>query len=198
MTNTMLASRTVPDDEPRPRLSLVPRSGGEIGAVRVAIAVGRPAARTRLRDCLDRDGRISVVGAVGTTEEALGLALWMGRGVILIDSALPGLDAVHATRLILAESSVAVLLLTPSEIDEDVRAALRAGAGGVVADDAEPAELIRAVTATAAGVAVLSPRRLSDDGADHGPAAPREYRYPKVSPLRLASAHGELVGARGR
>ena len=55
------------------------------------------------------------------------------------------------------------MLMTVSEGDERIFAALRAGASGLLLKDSEPAELVRAVEALARGEALLSPsltRRL--------------------------------------
>jgi DNA-binding NarL/FixJ family response regulator len=174
----------------RPRLTLVPSAGSASGTIRVAIAVRQPLVRAGLRALLDRDERITVIGEAATGEEALSLAGQIGRGVVLLDPSLPGLDCVQATRRALAEPEAAVLLLIASEIDDRIRAALLAGAGGVVLDDAEPDALIRAVEAMV-GRAGLPPRRSARHAFESSPR--REHRRPKVTELRLASAHGNLV-----
>jgi DNA-binding NarL/FixJ family response regulator len=76
----------------------------------------------------------------------------------MIDVGLPGLDSVETTRLMSAQSGVAVMLLMGSEGDERIFAALRAGASGLLLTDAEPAEFTRAVETIARGEALLSPR----------------------------------------
>jgi DNA-binding NarL/FixJ family response regulator len=74
-----------------------------------------------------------------------------------MDAGLPGLDSVEATRRMLADSGAAVMLLTTSDSDERIFAALRAGASGLMLKDAEPAELVRGIQALARGEASLSP-----------------------------------------
>ena len=49
------------------------------------------------------------------------------------------------------------MILTTFEVDDNVIAALRAGASGFLAKDADPAEIVRAVRTVAAGDALLSP-----------------------------------------
>jgi DNA-binding NarL/FixJ family response regulator len=68
-----------------------------------------------------------------------------------------------------------VVILTTFELDEYVFEAIRAGASGFLVKDTEPAELLRAVRAVAAGEALLSPgvtRRL----IEHFAAQPRPGR----------------------
>src|SRR5439155_26137071 len=64
---------------------------------------------------------------------------------------------VEACGRILAQSSVAVMLLAASEHDECIFDSLRAGARGVVLKDSKRAELVRAVEVLAAGESLLAP-----------------------------------------
>lgn len=131
--------------------------------VRVLIADGQALVRAGFRVLLEERGSVSVVGEAKTGEDAVALAQSLSPDVVLMDMSLPGLDSVEATRQILVEPGLAVMLLTGSESDERIFAALRAGASGVLLKDTEPAELVRAVELLARGEALLSPvltRRL--------------------------------------
>jgi DNA-binding NarL/FixJ family response regulator len=80
--------------------------------------------------------------------------------VAVMDIRMPGVDGLEATRLIAADPELAgvrVLILTTFEVDQFVFEALRAGAGGFLLKDAEPAELLRAIRVVAEGEALLSP-----------------------------------------
>ena len=71
------------------------------------------------------------------------------------------------------------MILTTFELDEYVFEALRSGASGFLVKDTEPAELLRAVRAVAAGDALLSPgvtRRLIEAFADVPSDRPRRGR----------------------
>jgi DNA-binding NarL/FixJ family response regulator len=130
---------------------------------RVLIADGEALMRAGLRILLEAGGSIRVVGEAATGEEATALARRIPADVVLLDERLPGLDCVEVTSQIVSESGVPVMLLTASEGDERIFAALRAGATGLLLKDTEPAELVRAVDALAQGGALLSPsltRRL--------------------------------------
>jgi DNA-binding NarL/FixJ family response regulator len=71
---------------------------------------------------------------------------------------MPELDGLEATRRILsADTSAKVLVLTTFNLDDYVYEALRAGASGFVLKDEPPEQLIAAVHTVAAGEALLSP-----------------------------------------
>jgi DNA-binding NarL/FixJ family response regulator len=71
---------------------------------------------------------------------------------------MPKLDGLEATRRILAaDPSARVLILTTFDLDEYIYEALRAGASGFVLKDDPPEQLIAAIRTVAAGDALLSP-----------------------------------------
>jgi DNA-binding NarL/FixJ family response regulator len=131
--------------------------------IRVLVADGQALVRAGFRALLQSGGRISVVGEASTGEEAVAEAGRLRPDVVLLDVALPGLSCVEATGRILADPGIAVMLLTTTEDDERIFAALRAGACGLLLKDTEPTELVRAIELLAGGDALLSPsltRRL--------------------------------------
>jgi DNA-binding NarL/FixJ family response regulator len=75
-----------------------------------------------------------------------------------MDIRMPELDGLEATRRILAaDASARVLILTTFDLDEYVYEALRAGASGFVLKDEPPERLLAAIRVVAAGEALLSP-----------------------------------------
>jgi DNA-binding NarL/FixJ family response regulator len=115
------------------------------GTVRVVIAHGRRLVRAGLRLLLEREAGIAVVAEAATGDEAVALARQLAPHVVLVDVHLPGLDCVQTTRQMLAGPAMSVMVLTESETDARVLATLRAGAAGLLLEDREPAELVRAV-----------------------------------------------------
>ena len=145
--------------------------------------------RAGVRLLLECEPGIVVVGEAATGEEAIALARRTRPDVMLIDVDVPGLDCVEATRRMLAEPGVAVMLLTTSETDDRrLFAALGAGAGGLLLKDTEPVELVRAVRLLGRG------GRLHR-GARHRTQPSREERMltPKVIEIRRGCAHGPAV-----
>jgi DNA-binding NarL/FixJ family response regulator len=106
---------------------------------------------------------ITVVGQAGDGEEAVALARRLAPTVVLLDIRMPNMDGLTAARLILAETTSRVLMLTTFDSDEYVYAALRAGASGFLLKDAPTEQLVAAVRSVAAGDALIDPsitRRL--------------------------------------
>ena len=129
--------------------------------IRVLLADDQVLVRAGLRALLDAEDGIEVVGEAGDGAEAARLALEHRPDVVLMDVRMPGVDGLEGTRRITSDSrlgDVRIVILTTFDLDEYVFDALRSGASGFLVKDTEPADLVRAVQAVAAGDALLSPR----------------------------------------
>ena len=101
---------------------------------------------------------IEVVAEARDGLEAVAKAARFNPTVILMDIRMPELDGLEATRRILAANDTArILILTTFGLDEYVYEALRDGASGFVLKDDPPEQLISAVRTVAGGNALLSP-----------------------------------------
>jgi DNA-binding NarL/FixJ family response regulator len=140
------------------------------------VAAGQSLVRAGFRLLLENAGQISVIGEAASGEEAVALARRLSPDVALVDARLPGLDTVGAIHQMSSDLGVAVMLLAASGSDEQILDALRAGATGLLLEDTEPAELVRAVGVLARGEAVLSPsvagRLIAELASLPGPAYP--------------------------
>jgi DNA-binding NarL/FixJ family response regulator len=145
--------------------------------IRVLLADDQALVRAGFRALLDAEPDIEVVGEAGNGIEAIELTRALMPEVVLMDVRMPELDGLAATRAIAdddALSNVHVVILTTFEQDEYVFESLKAGASGFLVKDTEPADLVRAVRAVAAGDALLSPgvtRRLIEEYASHAKEA---------------------------
>lgn len=128
--------------------------------IRVLIIDDQHLVRAGIRALLDRSDDIEVVGDAADGESGLRAVLALRPDVVLMDIRMPGLDGVAATGRITADprlAGVAVLVLTTFDADEQVFAAIRAGAKGFLLKDTEPDDLRRAVRVVAGGESLLSP-----------------------------------------
>ena len=134
--------------------------------IRVLLADDQALVRAGFRALLSAQPDIDIVGEAGDGAEAVRLAAEQRPDVVLMDIRMPGTDGLAATKQIAADArltEVHVVILTTFDLDEYVFEALRAGAGGFLVKDTEPADLIAGVRAVARGDALLSPgvtRRL--------------------------------------
>src|SRR5262249_23228245 len=136
------------------------RSRGAAVMIRVLLADDQALIRAGFRVLLENADGVAVVGEASNGSEAVDLARQLCSDVVLMDIRMPGVDGLEATRRIAADDNLAgvkVIILTTFESDEYVYQAIRAGASGFLVKDAEPAELLQAIRAVAAGNARLAP-----------------------------------------
>ncbi|MEU8196093.1 response regulator transcription factor [Microbispora amethystogenes] len=170
--------------------------------VRVLLVDDHPLLRHGLRTLLEQVGGAEVVGEAGDGEEAIALALSLRPDVVVMDLVMPGTSGIEATRrLIDRDPALGVLVLTMSEDDASVFAALRAGARGYVLKGTGGAEFIAAVRSVARGEAVYGPavarriRRFLASGPDVTPFPELTARERDVLDL-LASGRSNAEIAR--
>jgi DNA-binding NarL/FixJ family response regulator len=114
--------------------------------------------RAGFRLLLADEPDLEVVAEAANGLDAVAQAARFRPHVVLMDIRMPELDGLEATRRILAaDGSVRVLVLTTFDLDDYVFEALRAGASGFVLKDDPPEQLIAAVRTVAGGDALLSP-----------------------------------------
>jgi DNA-binding NarL/FixJ family response regulator len=126
--------------------------------VRVLLVDDQALFREALATLLAVRDEVEVVGEAADGAEALDRAAALHPDVVLMDLRMPRLDGIAATRrLRAAQPDVQVLALTTFDTDEEVFAALRAGAVGYLLKDVSSQRLVEAVLAAARGESVLQP-----------------------------------------
>jgi DNA-binding NarL/FixJ family response regulator len=150
--------------------------------VRVVLADDHPIVRDGLRALLTSIPDVELVGEATTGREAVRSAVTDRPDVIVMDLRMPDLDGAAATAEICRVApDVAVLVLTMLDDDDSVFAAMRAGARGYLVKGASQQEIVRAITAVAAGEAIFGPG-----------VARRVLRYFASPPATAAPAFPEL------
>jgi DNA-binding NarL/FixJ family response regulator len=152
--------------------------------VRVVVADDHPIVRDGLRALLTSLPDMEMVGEATTGREAVRAAVTLRPDVVVMDLHMPDLDGNAATAEIgRVAPDVAVLVLTMSDDDESVFAAMRAGARGYLVKGASQQEISRAISAVAAGEAIFGPgvaRRVLRFFA--APPKAAEPAFPELSP----------------
>ena len=135
--------------------------------IRVLIVDDHPVFRQGLRDVLDTDDRIHVIGDSSDGEAALESARILNPDVILMDINLPTINGLQATRNIKAQMpNIHVVMITGYDDYEQALHALRAGASGYCAKDVTPDVLIKTIHAAANGRYIFDNREMSKEEVD--------------------------------
>ena len=171
--------------------------------VRVFLVDDQQLVRAGFAMILDATPDMVVAGQAADGQEALDILLGPDApvvDVVLMDVRMPRLDGVEATRrLRLRPGAPAVVVLTTFDTDEDVVAALRAGASGFLLKDAGPTDLLAAIRAAHRGESVVAPavtRRLIDAYVLAPPPAPPTGLATGPRPTRVWQV-GPMSGSGG-
>ncbi len=134
-------------------------------AERVLVVDDHPLTRDALASLLGQGG-FDVVGEAADGDAALELARELQPDLVLLDLSMPGLDGLATLpRLRSAAPGTEVVVLTASGTEENLLAAIRAGAAGYLLKSEPPERIVSFLRGVANGEAALSgevARRLLD------------------------------------
>jgi DNA-binding NarL/FixJ family response regulator len=114
--------------------------------------------RTGLRNLLEEEGGVQILGEATNGSEAVRLVRELAPDVVVMDLNMPSMSGVEATRHITALSPLTkVIVLTISEEDADVLDAIVAGACGYLLKDSSISDVIAGIHAAAVNQSLISP-----------------------------------------
>jgi two-component system, NarL family, nitrate/nitrite response regulator NarL len=124
--------------------------------VRILVVDDHTLFRRGLTALLARDDSLQVVGDAADAGEAQRRAAELQPDLILLDNHLPGVNGVDALpALRLAAPAARIMMLTVSEDEDDLAAALRGGACGYLLKTIEGDALAAAIRRAVAGASVV-------------------------------------------
>src|SRR5689334_13066382 len=144
--------------EPRAIMSDDPKVSAE-APIKVFLLDDHEVVRRGLRDLLDAEPDISVVGEAGTAGQAIARVPALRPDVAVLDVRLPDGDGVTVCRELRSRMpGLACLMLTSFADEEALIDAVMAGASGYVLKQIHGSDLVGAVRTVAAGESLLDPR----------------------------------------
>jgi DNA-binding NarL/FixJ family response regulator len=127
-------------------------------ATRVFLLDDHEIVRRGLRELLEAEEGLQVVGEAGTAEEAYGRIPATSPDVAVLDVNLPDGDGVEVCREIRSKHpEIACIMLTSYSDDEAVYAAIMAGASGYVLKQVKGTDLVDGIRKVAQGQSLLDP-----------------------------------------
>ncbi|HIY67071.1 MAG TPA: response regulator transcription factor [Candidatus Agrococcus pullicola] len=128
--------------------------------IRVVLVDDQELVRTGLRSIVERDEDLEVVAEAADGRAGVDLVRQHRPDVVLMDIRMPRLDGIAATEIIANDpklENVRVIVLTTFDEDDNVLAAIRAGAAGYLLKDVAPGDLRDGIRVVVSGESLLSP-----------------------------------------
>lgn len=127
-------------------------------APRLVLVDDHALCRTGLADLLRQRGGMEVVAALGDVAQVAPTLRETRPDLLVLDLRMPDIDGLTLLRSLRAEGiDTPAIVLTMSDNEQDLAAALRAGARGYLLKDMEPEEVVQAIANAARGELVVAP-----------------------------------------
>jgi DNA-binding NarL/FixJ family response regulator len=159
-------------------------------SIRVLIADDHAVFRRGLEEVFATEPDIEVVGEATDGVQVVERVGQLNPDVVLMDVKMPGGGGIEATRQIRSQyPNVKIVMLTGSEDEDDLFAAVRAGANGYVLKEVSIEEIANAVRAVARGLSpiapALTPKLLSEFNSLSRRVAEQQGIAPRLSPREI-------------
>jgi DNA-binding NarL/FixJ family response regulator len=144
------------------RYAMLLQQGGPTMKIKILLAYEQKKMREGLRSLLEKYAEFHVAAEADNGESTIALAAEFNPDVVVMDTAMPGLDGIEATRRIIAEAPRAkVIALTMNLERRDAVEMLKAGTSGYLLKKSAFDELVDAIREVVAGNTYLSPPVIS-------------------------------------
>ncbi len=154
--------------------------------------------REGMRNLLERERDIKLVGEAGNGYEAVAAVKALKPDIVLMDVVMPRLNGIEATKQIKRSNpTTAVLILSAYDDDRYVLGLLDAGAAGYLLKNATGKEVIQAIRAVHAGEAVLHPAVAARLLARAAHSSPRPMPVDNEEPLTERELEVLQLAAKG-
>ncbi|GHF91956.1 two-component system response regulator NarL [Thalassotalea marina] len=125
--------------------------------VSIMMVDDHPLLRKGLRQLIELEDELTVVGEASSGAEALAIVESCDPDLITLDLNMQGMDGLETLRALRMQGVTArILMLTVSDNDEDVIEAIRSGADGYLLKDMDPDELLEKIKEATLGKMVMS------------------------------------------
>lgn len=125
--------------------------------INVVVADDHPLLRGGVVLSLQEHGGFNIVAEAGTADEAIQAVETHLPDIALLDISMPGSGLTAATEIASRFPTVAIVMLTVSEADDDLLSALRLGARGYILKGVSSQDLIDVLINVAGGASYVSP-----------------------------------------
>ncbi len=133
--------------------------------IRILVIDDHPLFRQGLRDVLQSEEDIDVVGEGSNGQEAIELTRALQPDALILDINLPGINGLQVTRQLRAEHcTAAVVMLTAYDDAEQVLHALRAGGSAYCPKDVTPYKLVQVLRQVVQGHYVVGDHVFDQEG----------------------------------
>jgi len=180
------------------------RDNGHMDQIRVFLLDDHEVVRRGVRDLLESEGDVVVVGEASTAAEAMARVPAVRPDVAVLDVRLPDGDGVSVCRDLRSQfPDLACLMLTSFADDEALFDSILAGASGYVLKQVRGADILGAVRTVAAGGSLLDPgttarvmQRLRDQATATDPLAGLSEQERRVLELIGEGLTNRQIGER--
>lgn len=167
-------------------------SSTETSPASILLIDDHPLLRKGVKQLIDLEDSMDVIGEASNAHEGVARAQELDPDLILLDLNMPEINGIETLKMLReAEVSSRIVVFTVSDNEEDVVAALKAGADGYLLKDMEPEELMQNLEQAALGKMVISDRLTAllaqalqsgrtDKSADTDSLTPREKQIIKL------------------